>query len=140
MLLIDNLLITQWLICFLSMHFVAGIILSTIFQTAHIMPGCKYPEPNNSGNIENDWAIHQLQTTSNYAPKSRLFSWFVGGLNYQIEHHLFPNICHVHYRDISKIVKRKAKEYEVPYYCEKNYATAIIQHGKMLYKLGRKNY
>ena len=140
MMIIKNLTFGQWFLCFFSMHFVAGIILATIFQTAHVMPECEYPEPNKNGSIENDWAIHQLQTTSNYAPKSRFFSWFVGGLNYQIEHHLFPNICHVHYRDISRIVKRKAKEYDVPYYCEKNYATAIIQHGKMLYKLGRKNY
>ena len=68
-----------WLLCFFSLHFVAGIILATIFQTAHIMPECDYPVANKEGTIENNWAIHQLQTTSNYAPKSRFFSWFIGG-------------------------------------------------------------
>ena len=81
-----------WLLCFCSLHFVAGFILATIFQTAHIMPECEHPTTNKEGTIENNWAIHQLQTTSNYAPKSRFFSWFVGGLNFQVEHHLFPNM------------------------------------------------
>ena len=118
-------------------HFIAGFILATIFQTAHVMPDCDFPKVNESGTIENNWAIHQLQTTSNYAPKSRLFSWFVGGLNYQIEHHLFPNICHVHYKSISKIVKEKTQKYNLPYYCRKSYLSAVIDHGTMLKNLGR---
>jgi len=126
-----------WLLCFFTLHFVAGFILATIFQTAHIMPECDHPKTNNEGTIENNWAIHQLQTTSNYAPKSKLFSWFVGGLNFQVEHHLFPNICHVHYKDISNIVKQKAKKYNLPYYTQKNYLKALIEHTKMLKHLGR---
>ena len=127
---------SYWFICFFSMHFVAGIILSTIFQTAHVMPECEYPEPNEEGTIENNWAIHQLQTTTNYK-SSKLLSWYIGGLDYQIEHHLFPNICHIHYRAISKIVERNANKHNLPYYCQKNYADAIWEHGKMLYQLGR---
>ena len=88
---------------FLQSSFCSWFILATIFQTAHIMPECDYPVANEEGTIENNWAIHQLQTTSNYAPTSRFFSWFVGGLNFQVEHHLFPNICHVHYKNISHI-------------------------------------
>lgn len=126
-----------WLLCFFTLHFIAGFILATIFQTAHVMPDCDFPKVNESGTIENNWAIHQLQTTSNYAPKSRLFSWFVGGLNYQIEHHLFPNICHVHYKSISKIVKEKTQKYNLPYYCRKSYLSAVIDHGTMLKNLGR---
>ena len=95
---------SYWFICFFSMHFVAGIILSTIFQTAHVMPECEYPEPNEEGTIENNWAIHQLQVTTNYK-SSKLLSWYIGGLDYQIEHHLFPNICHIHYRAISNCGK-----------------------------------
>lgn len=125
-----------WLLCFFSMHFVAGLILSTIFQTAHVMPDCEYPEPNEDGTIENNWAIHQLQTTTNYK-SNKLLSWYIGGLNYQVEHHLFPTICHVHYSALSKIVQRKAKEYDLPYFCQKNYASAVWEHGKMLYRLGQ---
>ncbi len=125
-----------WFLCFFSMHFVAGLILSTIFQTAHVMPDCEYPEPNEDGTIENNWAIHQLQTTTNYK-SNKLLSWYIGGLNYQVEHHLFPTICHVHYSALSKIVQRKAKEYDLPYFCQKNYASAVWEHGKMLYRLGQ---
>ena len=126
-----------WLVCFLSLHFVAGIILATIFQTAHIMPDCDYPVTNKEGTIENNWAIHQLQTTTNYAPKSKLFSWFVGGLNFQVEHHLFPNICHVHYKSISQIVKEKAVKHNLPYYTQKSFWKALVEHFKMLKSLGR---
>jgi linoleoyl-CoA desaturase len=125
-----------WFVCFFSMHFVAGLILATIFQTAHVMPDCEYPEANEEGTIENNWAIHQLQTTTNYH-SNRLFSWYVGGLNFQIEHHLFPTICHVHYRVLSKIVKKKAKEHNLPYYTQDSYFSAVWAHGKMLHKLGQ---
>ena len=133
----NNISIGFWLICFFSLHFVAGFILATIFQTAHIMPECDYPRANENGTIENNWAIHQLQTTSNYAPSSRFFSWYAGGLNFQVEHHLFPNICHVHYKNISHIVKEKAEKYGLPYYSRKTYLQAIIEHGKMLKSLGK---
>ena len=136
--LLPNLTIGFWLVCFLSLHFVAGFILATIFQTAHVMPDCEFPEVNEEGTIENNWAIHQMQTTSNYAPKSRIFSWFVGGLNYQVEHHLFPNICHVHYKNISSIVKQKAEKYNLPYYSQKSYFSALGEHFKMLKMLGEK--
>ena len=136
--LLPNLTIGFWLVCFLSLHFVAGFILATIFQTAHVMPDCEFPEVNEEGTIENNWAIHQLQTTSNYAANSRIFSWFVGGLNYQVEHHLFPNICHVHYRNISSIVKLKAEKYNLPYYSQKSYFSALGEHFKMLKMLGEK--
>ena len=125
-----------WFVCFFSMHFVAGLILSTIFQTAHVMPDCEYPEANEEGTIENNWAIHQLQTTTNYH-SNRLFSWYVGGLNFQVEHHLFPSICHVHYRALSKIVKKKAKEHNLPYYTQNSYLSGVWAHGKMLHKLGQ---
>lgn len=125
-----------WLVCFMSMHFVAGLMLATIFQTAHVMPDCEFPVVEN-GTIENNWAIHQLETTSNYAPKSKFFSWFVGGLNFQIEHHLFPNICHVHYKGISDIVKQKSQEHGLPYYTYKTYFQAIGEHTKMLKQLGK---
>ena len=128
-----------WLILlgFLIMHFITGLALGLIFQPAHVMPTSDYPIPDDSGNIENNWAVHQLFTTTNFSPKSRIFSWFIGGLNYQIEHHLFPNICHVHYKRISKIVRETAKEYGLPYYSQKNFALAVFNHAKMLRDLGK---
>ena len=117
------------------MHFVAGIILSTIFQTAHVMPECDYPEPNEEGTIENNWAIHQLQTTTNYK-SSKLLSWYIGGLDYQVEHHLFPNVCHIHYRTI-KIVKKMLKSITFHIIVKK---IMLMQYGsteKCFIKLGR---
>ncbi len=121
---------------YLSMHFVCGAILGAIFQPAHIVPSSNYPIPDSSGNVEADWAVNQLYNTSNFAPGARLFSWYVGGLNYQVEHHLFPNICHIHYRKISEIVRNTAMEYNLPYNSQKTWANALYLHGKMLYDLG----
>ncbi|MEM7371172.1 MAG: acyl-CoA desaturase [Bacteroidota bacterium] len=125
------------LVGFLSMHFVAGFILTSIFQLAHVMPDCEYPLPDNEGNMENNWAVHQLLTTTNFSPTSRIFSWCLGGLNYQIEHHLFPKICHVHYRKISKIVQQTAKEFDLPYYVQPTFFHALYEHMKMLRILGK---
>ncbi len=126
----------QVLLGFLIMHYVAGFILAVIFQPAHVIDGTEYPLPNNEGDIENNWAIHQLHTTTNFANNSRLFSWYVGGLNFQIEHHLFPNVCHVHYRKISTIVKQTAKEFDLPYKSEPTFVHALIGHAKLLKQLG----
>ncbi len=120
---------------FIVMHLISGLILSCVFQPAHVITDTEYPLPSEDGSIENCWAIHQLQTTANFSRDSRLFSWFVGGLNYQIEHHLFPHICHVHYRDLSSIVEQTAREFNLPYHTEKTWFAALANHGRMLRKL-----
>ncbi len=130
-----------WIVvlAFLSMHFVTGLLITTVFQLAHIVPNSEYPLPDENGFIKGDWASHQLMTTSNFSPKSRVFSWFIGGLNYQIEHHLLPNVCHVHYRKISHIVAETAREYGLPYHNKHTFFTAVGQHFKMLRQLGRED-
>ena len=126
-----------WVIVgFMLMHFTSGLVLSTIFQTAHVVPTSEYPVPDKEGELSNNWTIHQLYTTCDYSPGSRIFSWLVGGLNYQVEHHLFPYISHIHYGNISKIVQAKAREYNLPYHVNKSFATAVWQHIKMLKLLG----
>ncbi len=123
------------LLGYLIMHLTAGLILACIFQPAHIMETSEFPVPKD-GKIENNWAIHQLLNTTNFAPKSKIFSWFVGGLNFQIEHHLFPGICHVHYKEISVIVKDTAAEYGIPYHSNPTFLGALWDHAKMLKLLG----
>lgn len=125
------------LLFFIAMHFTAGVILGCVFQPAHVMPTASYPLPDEQGNLENDWAVHQLYTTTNFSPKSRILGWYVGGLNYQIEHHLFPTICHVHYKKISTIVKQTAEEFGLPYHSQPNFAMAILNHARMLRDLGK---
>lgn len=122
---------------FLVMHAIAGFILALIFQLAHTVEGTSHPLPNEQGIIENDWAIHQLQTTSNFSRKSKLVSWYVGGLNFQVEHHLFPYISHIHYPQIAEIVKQTAAEFGVPYLENRTLAGAVNSHFSFLYQLGK---
>ncbi|HYG04625.1 MAG TPA: acyl-CoA desaturase [Chryseosolibacter sp.] len=128
----------QILVGFVIMHYIAGFILAIIFQPAHVIDGTEYPLPNENGVMDNTWAVHQMHTTTNFANNNRLLSWYVGGLNYQVEHHLFPNICHVHYRNISPIVKATAEEFGVPYKSEPTFIGAIIGHAKLLKALGKR--
>jgi len=131
--------LASWIIilAFVTMHFITGVMVSVVFQTAHVMPKTDFPLPDNDGLIANNWTIHQLVTTSNFAPKSKFLYWMIGGLNYQVEHHLFPNICHIHYKRISSIVEKTAKEFGIPYLSKKTFIAAIVDHTKMLYQLGR---
>ncbi|MBC7849549.1 MAG: acyl-CoA desaturase [Chitinophagaceae bacterium] len=124
---------------FLLMHFVSGLFLSCIFQPAHIMESSSFPLPatvNGKATVEESWAIHEVMTTTNFAPNNRLLSWFVGGLNFQIEHHLFTDICHVHYRRISPIVESTCREYGIPYQVQPTFRKALLEHARMLRKLG----
>ncbi len=131
--------VSPWIIvlAFLTMHFITGILISLIFQVAHVMPDSNFPSPDESGKIQNEWLAHQLETTINFSPKSRTFSWFIGGLNYQVEHHLLPNICHVHYRKLSHIVKKTAEEYNLYYKTQNSFLSAVSNHVRMLRQLGR---
>jgi linoleoyl-CoA desaturase len=128
----------QILIGFLAMHYIAGFILAIIFQPAHVIDGTEYPMPDDKGQLENSWAIHQLLTTTNFATSNYLFSWYVGGLNSQIEHHLFPTICHVHYRKIAGIVKQTAEEFGLPYKNQETFFGAVSLHAKMLKELSKR--
>lgn len=125
------------ILAFLSMHLITGFLVSTVFQVAHIIPDTNFPMPDDENKINGDWYSHQLETTSNFSPGSTMFSWLIGGLNYQVEHHLFPNICHVHYKDISGIVKETAEEYGIPYHVNKTFIGAIVDHIRMLKWLGK---
>lgn len=126
------------LIGFVIMHYVAGLILSVIFQLAHVVGETEILLPDESGTMKNTWAIHQLFTTANFSTNNRLVNWYTGGLNHQVEHHIFPNISHIHYKDISKIVKETALEFNLPY---KEYETtrkAIMAHFRHLRQMGLK--
>ena len=125
------------LIGFFIMHYTAGIILSTIFQLAHIVEKVKMPLPSKSLGMKNTWAIHQLFTTSNFSTNNRIMNWFSGGLNFQVEHHLFPDVCHVHYPAISKIVEETALEYNLPYNQNKTFVNAVGSHIRFLNSMGR---
>jgi linoleoyl-CoA desaturase len=96
------------------------------------------PLPDETGSMKNTWAIHQLFTTVNFSTKNRIVNWFTGGLNHQVEHHIFPNISHIHYTNIAKIVKETAAECNLPYHEYKTTRAAIIAHFKHLKQMGAK--
>ena len=126
------------LIGFFIMHYIAGVILTTIFQLAHVVENVDMPIPSYDGNMKNTWAIHQLFTTSNFSTNNKLINWFSGGLNFQVEHHLFPGISHIHYKKISKIVKDTAFEFNLPYNEYSTTREAIKSHFNFLKLMGTK--
>ena len=129
---------TPWLIGFLVFTTVAGLVLSLVFQLAHTVEHTAFPVPNETtGNLEDEWAIHQIKTTANFATNSKLVSWLVGGLNFQIEHHLFPKISHIHYPEISKIIRRACEEYGITYIEYPKVRYAVASHVAFLREMGR---
>ncbi len=133
-----DLTIGQVLLGFLIMMATEGFVLGLVFQLAHVVEDVEFPEPNAENNIEEVWAIHQLQTTANFSRKSWLATFLCGGLNYQVEHHLFPNICHIHYPELSHIVKKTADEYGIIYNENETFFSALKSHYNMLDKFGKK--
>ena len=127
----------QILCGYLIMQFISGVLLTVVFQLAHTVENTRHPLPNENLTIENDWAIHQLNTTVNFSRNNKFISWYVGGLNFQVEHHLFPAICHVHYPEIAHIVKATAEEYGVPYLENKTFASALKSHIRTLQRFGK---
>ena len=122
---------------FLIMHVFEGFSLAIIIQLAHMVKGVEFPIPDASGEIKNSWAIHQLSTTVDFARNNPVVSFFFGGLNFHIEHHLFQRICHVHHRPISSIVKQTAEEFSLPYHDVPTLGAAMRSHITFLKKTGR---
>jgi linoleoyl-CoA desaturase len=115
-----------------------GLILTTVFQLAHCLDQAKSMSTKSfDPNSRLAWAEHQVLTTVNFAPKNKLITWYLGGLNYQIEHHLFPKVCHVHYPEISQIVRQACKENEITYNSYEHMTRAVVDHVRNLRALGR---
>jgi linoleoyl-CoA desaturase len=123
---------------FFVASFVQGVVLSVVFQLAHVVEHADFPLPDaDSQRIENAWAAHQVETTLDFAQGNRLVNWYTGGLNYQIEHHLFPHICHIHYPAIAKIVEQTSQEFDVQYRTHSTVSQAIASHYRWLKAMGR---
>lgn len=122
------------------MHAVAGFLMAIIFQPAHVMEHNSFPQIEGEGGLQLDSTRleHQLQSSANFGVNNKILSYLCGGLNFQIEHHLFPNICHVHYKAISEIVKKTANEFELPYRADMTFKDALRLHTVTLKNLGRK--
>lgn len=127
----------QVLIGYVFVMLTVGLLLGVVFQLAHIGEEAAFPEPTgNPPHIANEWAVHQVQTTMDFAPRNRLLSWYIGGLNYQIEHHLLPHICHLNYPKLAPIVAATCAEFDLRYTCHPTWRAAFAAHWQKLQRLG----
>jgi linoleoyl-CoA desaturase len=124
---------------FFMMHAVMGLTLAIVFQLAHVVEDTEFlvTDGDKDMKVEEAWAIHQVKTTANFATHNKIISWFVGGLNFQIEHHLFPRVSHVHYPELSKIVKSTCEKYGVKYTDYPTMTQAVMSHFRFMKQLGR---
>jgi len=130
----------QFIIGFMTFHLTAGFILGIIFMLAHVVEGTDFPLPDEENMIEEHWMIHEVVTTNNFARDNTPLCWFVGGLNFQIEHHLFPRVCSVHYPAISPIVEKTAHEFDIPYNRHDTFFEAVASHYRTLRKFGNPEF
>jgi linoleoyl-CoA desaturase len=127
----------QVLIGFFIVMLTVGLVMGVVFQLAHINRDAAFPQAQGSPpRIDNEWAIHQVEATADFAPRSRLLNFYVGGLNYQIEHHLLPHICHLNYPRLAPIVKATCEEFGIRYHCYNSWREAFASHVRTLRLLG----
>jgi linoleoyl-CoA desaturase len=125
----------QVLVGFLIMHCCSGILLSFVAVLGHFVPQTSFPKLNSENKIENSWSEHQLEATIDFSPKSKLINWITGGLNTHVAHHLFPEICHCHYYEITQIIENYCSENNYPYKKE-SLGNALKSHFQYLKILG----
>ncbi len=135
------LLLHPWwivLVFYALVSFVEGVVLSVVFQLAHCVEEAEFPLPRrDTGRIDSPWAEHQVQTTVDFAPRNRLLSWCLGGLNFQIEHHLFPQICHVHYPALAPLVEETCRQFGLRYAVNSTFRAGVASHFRWLRRMGR---
>jgi linoleoyl-CoA desaturase len=126
------------LFVFLVLHAAFGLTMAVVFQVAHVVEDAQTFQP--AAVMEHDWATHQVHTTVDFAPHNKWLSWWVGGLNFQVEHHLFHHISHVHYAKLQPVIRQTCEEFGVPYRCFPRFRDAVLSHAKQLYVLGRPRF
>lgn len=115
---------------------VCGMSLATVFQLAHVVTGTEFKTIDES-KVEEEWMIHQIQSTANFATKSKILTWLLGGLNFQVEHHLFPKVSHVHYPALNRIVQQTCQEYNIQYTEFKSMWSAFRSHVQVIHAMSK---
>lgn len=122
-------------LCIVNMLY--GLLICNIFMLAHVLEPAEFIEPNFPENtIDDEWAIFQIKTTVDFAPKNSFLNWYLGGLNYQVVHHLFPHICHIHYPKIAPILTQVCAEYGVKYSVYPTFGKALAANYRWLKLMG----
>jgi linoleoyl-CoA desaturase len=116
---------------------VLGVVMAVVFQLAHSVSDAQFHgAPGGDGRLPTGWAEHQVRSTVDFARSNRLLAWYLGGLNFQIEHHLFPGVCHVHYPALAPIVEETCRAHGIPYHAAPSLRAAIAGHHRHLRALG----
>jgi linoleoyl-CoA desaturase len=141
LLLVVPMLVHSWwvvLLFYAVVTIVVGVVLTVVFQLAHCVGEADFEQPDaESLRMEHAWAIHQVRTTVDFARQSRLLSWLLGGLNFQVEHHLFPQVCHIHYPALARIVETTCQDYGVRYTSHGTFLQGVGAHYRWLRSLGQ---
>ena len=115
--------------------------MAIVFQLAHVVGEAEFPVPQvateNGVRMETEWAVHQIQTTVDFARGNKFLCWFLGGLNFQVEHHLFSRICHIHYPALSKVVEEACRDVGVKYAAHNSIFSAIRSHAQWISEMGQ---
>jgi linoleoyl-CoA desaturase len=111
--------------------------MAVTFQLAHCVEEADFVAPEQLSASRRVWAVHEVETTVDFCPRNPLLTWVLGGLNFQIEHHLFPGIPHTHYARIAEIVQRNALRHGVRYTVHRSLREALRSHYRHLRTLGR---
>lgn len=128
-----------WLLFFVSLHGMLGFTLAIVFQLAHVVEHTEFETTSSDPKIiESEWAVYQVRSTANFATQNKVISWLTGGLNFQIEHHLFPRISHIHYPALSKIVREVCGEYNIPYHHFPTMWSAVVSHFRFMKQMGKR--
>lgn len=105
---------------------------------AHIVEKVSQPGFIEGVPLEEEWIEHEIATTADFAPNNKVLSWFVGGLNFQIEHHLFPKVSHIHYKGLSNEVQKVCKEFGRPYHLYPTFRSVLVSHYRKMVQLSKK--
>lgn len=128
----------QFLVGYIAYTLIVGLTTAIVFQMAHIVEKVTQPTFVEGTPLEEEWIEHEVATTADFAPDNKVLSWFVGGLNFQIEHHLFPKVSHIHYKALSIEVQKVCKEYGKPYNVYPTFRSAITSHFRKMKELSKK--
>jgi len=138
--LVVPLLVYPWWLAvggYLALAMILGLVTATTFQLAHCVEEADFVAPSDLAGRRRPWAVHEVETTVNFCPRNRVLTWALGGLNYQIEHHLFPRVPHTHYPRIAEIVARNCERHGIRHTSQPTLRAALRSHHRHLRALGR---
>lgn len=124
--------IWSMVLAFFVLTLSGSFVITMVLLSTHVGENTNFPSPNEDGVMPHSWSYHQLLTTSDFSTDNPIINFLFGGFNHHVIHHLFPNICHIHYPELTKILSRTAKKYGAPYKQNKYLYAAMFSHFKLL--------